>query len=136
MVDPKHDHTSPLTNLREAKDAQIAKRVGVSDPPGGRARIEETRMFDWDEGNIDKNLGHGVQDWEIEEACQDPRSRIIEYRLVKGEWRYVLLGRSETSGKYLRVVYTLRTATDGETLIRPISAVEMSAAQRRRYLRK
>jgi len=93
-------------------------------------------MFHWDEGNIDKNLGHGVQDWEIEEACQDPRSRIIGYQVVKGEWRYVLLGRSTTSGKYLRVVYTLRTAPDGEVLIRPISAVEMSAAQRRRYLRK
>jgi len=26
-------------------------------------------MFDWDEGNIGKNLSHGVQDWEIEEAC-------------------------------------------------------------------
>ncbi len=93
-------------------------------------------MFDWDEGNIGKNLKHGVQDWEIEEACQDPCSRIIGYRLVKGEWRYVLLGRSATSGKYLRVVYTLRSTPDGETLIRPISAVEMSAAQRKRYLRK
>jgi uncharacterized DUF497 family protein len=98
--------------------------------------MEATYLFDWDDGNIDKNLRHGVQDWEIEEACQDPRSRIIGYRLVKGEWRYVLLGRSATSGKYLRVVYTLRTAPDGESLIRPISAVEMSAAQRRRYLRK
>jgi len=28
-------------------------------------------MFDWDEGNIGKNLSHGVQDWEIEEACED-----------------------------------------------------------------
>lgn len=93
-------------------------------------------MFDWDDGNIDKNLRHGVQDWEIEEACQDPRSRIIGYRWVKGERRYVLLWRSATSGKYLRVVYTLRTAPDGKVLIRPISAVEMSAAQRKRYLRK
>ena len=114
---------------------QSIERI-LLDLPGSRARIEATRMFDWDEGNIDKNLKHGVQDWEIEEACQDPRSRIIGYRLVKGEWRYVLLGRSVTSGKYLRVVYTLRTALDGETLIRPISVVEMSAAQRRRYLRK
>lgn len=93
-------------------------------------------MFQWDEGNIGKNLKHGVQDWEIEEACQDPRSRVIEYQFVRGEWRYVLVGRSATSGKYLRVVYALRTVPDGETLIRPISAVEMSAAQRRRYLRK
>jgi uncharacterized DUF497 family protein len=98
--------------------------------------MEATYLFDWDDGNIGKNLRHGVQDREIEEACQDPRSRIIGYRLVKGEWRYVLLGRSAISGKYLRVVYTLRTGSDGEILIRPISAVEMSAAQRRRYLRK
>lgn len=54
----------------------------------------------------------------------------------RGKKRYVLLGRSATSGKYLRVIYALRSAPDGEILIRPISAVEMSPAQRRRYLRK
>jgi len=57
-------------------------------------------MFDWDEGNIDKNLKHGVHDWEIEEACQYPRD----------EKRFILLGHAATSGKYLRVVYALRQA--------------------------
>ncbi len=93
-------------------------------------------MFDWDDGNIDKNLVHGVQDWEIEEACLDTNSRIIKHWFMRGERRYTLLGRSITSGKYLRVVYTLRTGPDGETLIRPISAVEMTATQRRMYRRK
>jgi len=92
-------------------------------------------MFDWDEGNINKNLVHGVQDWEIEEACQDPDSRIIAHQFTRGEMRYVLLGRAATSGKYLRVVYTLRAVPDSGVLLRPISAVEMTPAQRRMYRR-
>ena len=93
-------------------------------------------MFDWDEGNIDKNLNHDVHDWEIEEACQDPRSKIIAHQFVKSEKRYILLGRAATSGKYLRVVYTLRKNWTGGLLIRPISAVEMSASQRHQYQKK
>ena len=64
-------------------------------------------MFDWDDGNIDKNLGHGAHDWEIEEACQDPRSRIIGYRSIKGEWRYVLLAvcRRSVPAPGLRVYF-------------------------------
>jgi hypothetical protein len=27
--------------------------------------------FDWDDGNRNKNLRHGVHDWEIEEALKD-----------------------------------------------------------------
>jgi len=65
-------------------------------------------MFNWDDGNIDKNLKHGVQDWEIEEACQDPRSKIMMTQFVQDEKRYILLGRASTSGKHLRIVYTLR----------------------------
>jgi len=93
-------------------------------------------MFDWDDGNINKNLKHNAQDWEIEEACQDPYAQIVEYQFLGEEKRYVLLGRSATSGKYLRVVYTLRSSLVGDILIRPISAVEMNAAQRRRHRKK
>lgn len=93
-------------------------------------------MFDWDDGNIGKNAKHGVEDWEIEEACQDPRSRIISYQFVDSEKRYILLGRASTSGKYLRVVYARRENWSGELLIRPISAVEMNASQRRQYRKK
>lgn len=93
-------------------------------------------MFDWDEGNIDKNLKHGVHDWEIEEACQDSRSIIIAHQIAGSEKRYVLLGRAATSGKYLRIVYALRKDWSNDLLIRPISAVEMNASQRRRYQTK
>ncbi len=89
--------------------------------------------FDWDEGNRDKNRGHGVQDWEIEEALEDDRSFIVERLIVDTEERFVVLGRALTSGKYLRVVVTVRMW--GRRLVRPISATEMSRRNRRRYQR-
>jgi uncharacterized DUF497 family protein len=92
--------------------------------------------FDWDDGNIDKNLKHNVHDWEIEEALLDPRRRLIGRREIHGEMRYELLGRSRTSGKYLRVVYTIRTMGEGKRKLRPISAVEMTSSEKRRYSRK
>lgn len=93
-------------------------------------------MFQWDSGNIDKNLKHGVQDWEIEEALLDPRSLGTKGMTVGREVRYELLGRARTSGKYLRVIYTLREDAEGYPLIRPISAVEMTPTQKRRYQRR
>ena len=90
--------------------------------------------FDWDEGNRDKNLRHGVQDWEIEEAFEDPRRRVEPARSQVGEHRRVLLGRARTSGRYLRIVYTVRRR-NGQTLLRPISAMEMPRNARWRYSR-
>jgi uncharacterized DUF497 family protein len=91
--------------------------------------------FDWDVGNRDKNLRHGVHDWEIEEAFEDPRQqRIGRSQAVNGEARFINLGRSRTSGKYLKIVYTVRIRV-GRRFIRPISAVEMTPSERRTYLR-
>jgi uncharacterized DUF497 family protein len=91
--------------------------------------------FDWDEGNIDKNLvKHNVQDWEIEEALLDARAVVLFRRRVGGEDRRVVLGRSQTSGKYLRVVFVVRI-NDRRRLYRPISAVEMNQRERVRYRR-
>jgi uncharacterized DUF497 family protein len=93
-------------------------------------------MFQWDAGNIDKNMRHGVHDWEIEEALLDPRGRRIDSTIVNSEERYIWLGRATSSGKYLRVVYTLRQDATGHTVFRPISAVEMSTSEKRRYRRQ
>ena len=90
--------------------------------------------FDWDEGNRDKNLKHGVHDWEIEEALHDPQGRPSGKVEVGDEVRYILMGRSETSGKYIRVVYTIREA-DAKPLIRPISATTLTGRAKRRYRR-
>lgn len=93
-------------------------------------------MFQWDVGNIDKNTKHGVQDWEIEEALLDSQGRRIDRMIINDEERYLWLRRVTSSGKYLRIVYTLRQDSQGHTLLRPISAVEMSASEKKRYRRK
>jgi uncharacterized DUF497 family protein len=61
--------------------------------------------FDWDDGNRDKNLRHGVHDWEIEEAFEDPFRTSGGAHSFRGERRRSVLGRSRTSGQYLKVIY-------------------------------
>lgn len=92
-------------------------------------------MFQWDVGNIDRNLRHGVHDWEIEEALFDRKGKRIDTMVINGEKRYLWLGRAASSGKCLRIVYTARRDARGHSLLRPISAVEMSPREKRRYLR-
>jgi len=55
-------------------------------------------MFQGNAGNINKNLKHAVQDWEIEEALLHPRALRTKRMHVGGEERYELLGRARTSG--------------------------------------
>ena len=90
--------------------------------------------FDWDEGNRGKNLRHGVHDWEIEEAFEDPHRKTGAAHRFRGERRRSILGRSRTSGQYLRIVYTVRVRS-GREVMRPISAMRMTAAERARYER-
>jgi len=91
--------------------------------------------FDWDEGNEGKNLKHGVSDWEIEEALLDPAVVRLNRREVEGEVRFAILGRAEGSGRYLKIIYTVRV--HGRTrALRPISAVDMDPAERARYRRR
>ena len=85
--------------------------------------------FDWDDGNRDKNLRlHGVHDWEIEETFEDPHRHVEPTRSESDERRQLLLGRSRTSGKYLRITYTVRVRS-GRSFIRPISAMECRATR-------
>jgi uncharacterized DUF497 family protein len=91
--------------------------------------------FDWDEGNEGKNLKHGVHDWEIEEAMTDSARRYGDVQYIDNERRETIFGRSSTSGKYLRIVYTRRRLA-GKLMVRPISAVEMTRIERARYRRR
>ena len=91
--------------------------------------------FDWDVGNEGKNLKHGVADWEIEEALLDAGLVRVNRRVVAGEERFAVLGRAEGSGRYLKIIYTIRVR--GRTrLVRPISAVDMDPAERALYRRR
>ena len=94
-----------------------------------------TMDFDWDDGNRNKNLRHGVRDWEIEEAFRDRQKKARGKIWVGDEERFVLLGRCLGSGKYLCIVYTIRVK-DHRRLVRPISVRDMSETERRWYHRK
>ena len=91
--------------------------------------IPDSESFDWDEGNIKKNLKHGVSDQEIESIFREYEyvfvGRIIEPE--HSEWRGLILAQSE-GGRYLALIFTKR----GEKL-RPISCRSMRQNERRLY---
>jgi uncharacterized DUF497 family protein len=88
--------------------------------------------FQWDEGNIDKNLiKHNVENWECEQVffnkpllvLDDPRHSIAEKRSAA-------FGKTD-AGRLLIVVFTKRG-----NLLRVISARDMNARERRFYEEK
>ena len=83
-------------------------------------------MFDWDDANIDHIARHGLEPYEVEEALLDPNLLTVTARKTT-EHRFAIIGASE-AGRILFVVYTLR----GDD-IRPVTAREANATQRRRY---
>ena len=89
--------------------------------------------FQWDKGNIDKNLRkHGVTNLESEQIFfNDPLIVSSDTVLSTGEEkRFYALGRTDNE-KYLTVVFTLR-----ENLIRIISARKMSKKEKEIYNEK
>lgn len=85
--------------------------------------------FQWDEGNIDKNLvKHGISNQEIEEAFLNEERVIYKdiFHSVKEE-RYILLGKS----KNRRLVYTVFTFRAEK--IRVISARDLNRKEYKFY---
>lgn len=88
----------------------------------------ECTGFEWDKGNRNKNLKHGVQDWECEQVffneplviLDDPKHSITENR-------HAAFGRTD-SGRELIIVYTMRGPN-----IRVISARDMNKKERLFY---
>lgn len=85
--------------------------------------------FEWDRGNIDKNLmKHNVESWECEQiffnkplvVLGDPKHSLTEKRLAA-------FGKTD-SGRPLVVVFTQRGS-----LIRVISARDMNSRERKFY---
>ena len=94
--------------------------------------FDEFVGFQWDEGNIDKNLiKHNVENWECEQVffnkpllvLDDPRHSMAEKRLAA-------FGKTD-AGRLLVVVFTKRS-----NLLRVISARDMNARERRFYEEK
>jgi len=96
------------------------------------SECDEFVGFQWDEGNIDKNLiKHNVENWECEQVffnkpllvLDDPRHSIAEKRSAA-------FGKTD-AGRLLIVVFTKRG-----NLLRVISARDMNARERRFYEEK
>ena len=84
---------------------------------------------DWDDGNIGKNWPtHRVTDWEIEEIFLNvPIAFGSDLAHSSAEPRYFALGQTNRERR-LFVAFTIRGR-----LVRPISARDMNARERRSY---
>ncbi len=87
-----------------------------------RRHLATASGFDWDEGNLEKNLEkHGVAFWEAEETFFNrPFVVRLDPAHSNSEARFYALGRTD-AGRRLFVAFTLR-----ETLIRVISTRDMT----------
>jgi len=86
-------------------------------------------IFEWDKGNIDKNLiKHQVSDTECEEIFFDAEKKIKKDPLhSKKEKRYILLGKTKEQ-RLLFIVFTIRRQK-----IRIISARDINKKEAKLY---
>jgi hypothetical protein len=91
--------------------------------------VNNDDVFDWDAGNEDHVLAHGVEPTEVEEALLDPGRIRADTRNAPAERRYALIGVTE-EGRVLFVIYAARGAK-----IRPVTARDASDVQKKRYRR-
>jgi uncharacterized DUF497 family protein len=83
--------------------------------------------FDWDDGNTDHASLHGVTPEEMEEAYLDSRRVGLQSYEVRGEMRWVMLGRTQ-SRRLLFLVYTKRGHK-----IRLITARDAERSEKKHY---
>jgi hypothetical protein len=91
--------------------------------------FEKLNGFEWDQGNVDKNLiKHNVENWECEQVFfNDPLVVLDDPKHSIAEKRFAAFGRTDV-GRLLVVIFTIRSK-----LIRVISAREMSRRERNFY---
>ena len=84
--------------------------------------------FDWDAGNRDKNLKHGVGHWECEQIFfNQPLIVAPDEAHSQEERRFYALGRTDAE-RLLFAVFTIR-----QDLIRVVTARDMSRAEKEVY---
>ncbi len=90
--------------------------------------FSELSGFDWDDGNRDKNLKHGVSNGESEQIFFNEPLIVLDDPVHSiAEDRYAAFGKTD-SGRTLAAVFTVR----GEK-IRVISARDMNRKERKYY---
>lgn len=91
--------------------------------------FKEPLEFEWDRGNLDKNLiKHKVTSQECEEVFFEPDKKVLEDVLHSGkEERYIILGQTRYR-RLLFIVFTIRSSK-----VRVISAREVNKEERKLY---
>lgn len=91
--------------------------------------FEQFSGFQWDRGNIDKNLiEHNVENWECEQVFFNrPLLVLDDPRHSVSEKRWAAFGKTDTD-RFLVVIFTKRN-----NLIRIISARDMNKGERKFY---
>ena len=93
--------------------------------------FKEPLLFEWDEGNIDKNLKHHVTNKEAEECFFDSKKKIFKDKLhSKGEERLRIVGKTK-EGRLLFIAFTIRNKR-----IRIISARDINKKEVKLYEEK
>lgn len=94
--------------------------------------FREPVVFEWDVGNIDKNLiRHRVRNEECEEAFFDPNKRVLRDALhSEKEKRHILLGKTKKR-RVLFIVFTTR-----KNKVRIISARDLNKKELHLYHEK
>ncbi len=91
--------------------------------------FEQFTGFQWDEGNIDKNLlKHRIQNWECEQIFfNEPLIILDDPKHSVSEKRWAAFGLTD-AGRFLAVIFTKR-----RKLLRVISARDMNRKERKFY---
>lgn len=91
--------------------------------------LEQFTGFQWDEGNIDKNLlKHQVQNWECEQIFfNEPLIILDDPKHSLSEKRWAAFGQTD-AGRLLTIIFTKR-----EKLLRVVSARDMNRKEKKFY---
>ena len=91
--------------------------------------FEQFTGFQWDDGNLDRNLiKHQVQNWECEQIFfNEPLIILDDTKHSFSEKRWAAFGRTD-AGRFLTIIFTKR-----EKLLRVISARDMNRKERKFY---
>ena len=91
----------------------------------------------WDDANLDHIARHNVEDYEAEEALEDPERVVGSAYNSRNERRYSIIGGT-LGGRILHIVYTLRQSRNsrkGNEMIRVMTAHDAKKSERKRYKR-
>ena len=71
--------------------------------------VEEPIQFEWDQGNRNKTIKHGVTTKEAEECFLDQQKVVFDdWRHSTTEKRFTLLGKTK-NGRLLNITHTIRS---------------------------